>query len=162
MKKTTILLLFVVVGVASMASMSPAQVRWVAGGNMGISVASGGGFTSAGFHLGPMAEVLIGKGPAVGTELNINTQTGTPIEWANYFKHYFTVPGSKVKPYANAGFGLYFFTGGPYFDIRFGGGAQFEVGRNLYVPAELQLGPIFATGTTGFVFIIRSGVRYEI
>jgi len=138
------------------------QVRWAVGGNMGISIASGGGFTSAGFHFGPMGEVLIGKGPAVGTEFNINTQTGTPIEWANYFKYYFSIPGSKVKPYANAGFGLYFFTGGPYFDIRFGGGAQFEVARNLFIPAELQLGPIFVTGSTGFVFLIRSGVRYEI
>jgi len=138
------------------------QVRWSVGGNMGISIGSGGGASSAGFHFGPMGEVLIGKGPAVGTEFNINTQTGTPIEWANYFKYYFSIPGSKVKPYANAGFGLYFVTGGPYFDLRFGGGAQFEVARNLYVPAELQLGPLFVTGTTIFVVIIRGGIRYEI
>jgi hypothetical protein len=146
----------------STTNTSFSQVRWAFGGNMGLSVASGGGLSSAGLHLGPMGEVLIGKGPAIGTEININTQTGTPIEWANYFKWYFAVPGSKIKPYANGGFGLYFFTGGPYFDLRFGGGAQFPVGRNLYIPAELQLGPIFATGTTGFVFIIRGGVRYEL
>jgi hypothetical protein len=158
MKKATAVLMFVVL----VGATSSAQVRWSVGGNMGISIASGGGFTSAGFHIGPMGEVLIGKGPAVGTEFNINTQTGTPIEWANYFKYYFTVPGSTIKPYANAGFGLYFFTGGPYFDIRFGGGAQFPVAKKLYIPAELQLGPIFVTGTTGFVFIIRSGVRYEV
>ncbi len=138
------------------------QIRWSVGGNMGISIASGGGLSAAGFHISPMGEVLIGKGPAVGTELGINTQTGTPIEWANYFKYYFSIPGSKVKPYADAGFGLYFFTGGPYFDIRFGGGAQFEIARNLYIPAELQLGPVFVTGTTGFIILIRSGIRYEV
>lgn len=138
------------------------QVRWSVGGNMGISIASGGGLSAAGFHFGPMGEVLIGKGPAVGTEFNINTQGGTPIEWANYFKYYFSIPGSKVKPYADAGFGLYFYTGGPYFDIRFGGGAQFEVARNLYVPAELQLGPVFVSGSAGFIVLIRSGVRYDI
>ena len=152
----------VIISAMGFGYSSPAQVHWSVGGNMGISIASGGGFSSAGFHFGPMGEVLIGKGPAVGTEFDINTQTGTPIEWANYFKWYLTIPGSTVKPYADAGFGLYFFTGGPYFDLRFGGGAQFEVAKKLYIPAELQLGPVFVTGTTGFIFLIRSGIRYEI
>lgn len=162
MSQRRLVALAVLVSCVAFTCTSLAQVRWSVGGNMGISIASGGGFTSAGFHIGPMGEVLIGKGPAVGTEFNINTQSGTPVEWANYFKYYFSIPGSKVKPYANAGFGLYFFTGGPYFDLRFGGGAQFQVAKNLYIPAELQLGPVFVTGTTGFVFIIRSGVRYDI
>ncbi|MBI4535050.1 MAG: hypothetical protein HY708_02145 [Ignavibacteriae bacterium] len=138
------------------------QVKWVVGGNMGISIGTGGGATSAGLHIGPMGEVLFGKGPAVGSEFSINTQAGTPIEWANYFKYYFQVSGSSIKPYADAGFGLYFYTGGPYFDIRFGGGAAFPIAKNLYIPAELQLGPVFVTGSTGFIILIRSGIRYDI
>ncbi len=144
------------------AGQAAAQVHWSAGGNMGLSIATGGGYTGAGFHIGPMGEVIFNKQFAVGTEFDINTQAGTPVEWANYFKAYFQVPGSKIKPYADGGFGLYFLTGGPYFDLRFGGGAEFPVAKNLYVPAEMQLGPVFATGVTFFVIIIRSGIRYEI
>ncbi|MFN0157803.1 MAG: hypothetical protein ACKVRP_07005 [Bacteroidota bacterium] len=136
------------------------QVRWNVGGNTGLVIVTSP--SSADFTFGPSAEVLFGKGLAVGTEFNIFTGAGTPIEWANYFKYYFTVPGSKIKPYANAGFGLLFVTGGPYFDIRFGGGAGFPVARNLYIGPDLQLGPVFATGNTRFVILIRGGLRYEI
>lgn len=147
----------------AVAGHSSAQVHWTVGGNMGLSIATGGGASAAGFHFGPMGEAIFNKQFAVGSELpNINTQAGTPIEWANYFKVYFPVSGSKIKPYADAGFGLYFYTGGPYFDIRFGGGANFPVANKLYIPADLQLGPVFVTGYTGFLIIIRSGIRYEI
>jgi hypothetical protein len=143
-------------------STTPAQVKWMVGGNLPLSIATGGGSTDAGFHFGPMGEVIFSKNFAIGTEFNINTQAGTPVEWADYFKYYFTVPGSKIKPYADAGFGLYFITGGPYFDIRFGGGAMFPIANKLYVPADIQLGPVFITGFTRFVILLRSGIRYEI
>jgi hypothetical protein len=109
-----------------------------------------------------MAEVLFGKGLGAGTEFNINTQTGTPIEWSTYFKYYIKVQGSKIKPYVDAGPSLYFVTGGPYFAIRFGGGAGFPVAKNLYAGPDLQFGPMFATGSTVFVILIRGGLRYEI
>jgi hypothetical protein len=141
---------------------SAQSVRWVVGGNMGLSIGSGGGGSSAGFHFGPMAEVLFGKGMAAGTEFNINSQAGTPIEWATYFKYYFAVSGSKLKPYADIGPSLYFVTGGPYFGIRFGGGVGFPVAKNLYIGPDLQFGPVFTTGSTSFVILIRGGVRYEI
>jgi len=130
---------------------------------MGLSVASGGGGSAAGFHLGFVGEVIFNRSLCVGTEIpNINTQDGTPIEWATYFKYYFQVPGSTIKPYADAGMGLLFVTGGPYFGIRFGGGAQFQIARNMYVGPDVQLGPVFATGTTLFYFTIRGQFRYEI
>ncbi len=135
---------------------------WMVGGKLGMSIGSGGGASSAGLLIGPMAEVIFNRNMAVGTELNINTQSGTPIEWANYFKYYFDIPGSTIKPYANAGLGLWFVTGGPYFGIRFGGGANFKVANNIYIPADLQLGPVFVTGTTVFYVTITSGIRYQL
>ncbi len=154
-------LLLVVSGLLALTSLpASSQVRWNVGGNTGLVIVTSP--SSADFTFGPSAEVLFGKGLAVGTEFNIFTGTGTPIEWANYFKYYFAVPGSKMKPYADAGFGLLFVTGGPYFDIRFGGGVGFPVARNLYVGPDLQLGPVFATGNTRFVILIRGGIRYEI
>ena len=137
------------------------QTKFMVGGNMGLSVGSAAGESSAGFSFGPMFEVLFQKNLAVGTELNINTQDGTPVEWADYFKYYFSVPASKVRPYIDGGFGLWFVTGGPYFGLRFGGGANIPVAKNLDVAPDMQLGPIFATGTTVFYFTIRGGIRYQ-
>ena len=156
MKYFTVVLLGAVIVLLPFSST--AQVHWMVGGKMGLSLLDG----TAGLQIAPMGEVLFGKGLAVGSEFGINTQTGTPIEWANYFKYYFTVPGSKIKPYANGGFGLWFYTGGPYFGINFGGGANFPIAKNLYVPADLQLGPVFGAGTSVFYFAITSGIRYEI
>ena len=98
----------------------------------------------------------------IGSEFNINTQAGTPIEWATFFKMYFLIKGSDIRPYADGGFNLFFVTGGPYFGIRFGGGALFKIANRLYVPADLQLGLVFPTGATVFYLAITSGIRYEI
>lgn len=137
------------------------QTRYVVGGNMGLSVGSGAGESDAGFHLGPMFEVLFQRDMSVGTELNINTQGGTPVEWGNYFKYYISLPASKVRPYVDGGFSLWFVTGGPYFGLRFGGGANIPIAPNLDIAPDMQLGPIFATGTTVFYFVMRCGVRYQ-
>lgn len=137
------------------------QTQFLVGGNMGLSVGSAAGESDAGFHFGPMFEVIFQKNLAVGTELNINTQAGTPVEWADYFKYYFSIPASKVRPYVDGGFSLWFVTGGPYFALRFGGGANIPIAKNLYIAPDMQLGPIFATGTTVFYFAMRGGIRYE-
>jgi hypothetical protein len=158
MKRTSLMVVMIASSLVLANTAALAQVKWMAGGKMGLSLLDG----NAGFQIAPMGEVLFGKGPAVGSELGINTQGGTPVEWANYFKYYFTVPGSKIKPYANGGFGLWFYTGGPYFSLNFGGGANFPVAKNLYVPAELQFGPVFGNGGSIFYFAITSGIRYEI
>jgi hypothetical protein len=145
------------VSMMSLSSTS-AQVKWMVGGNMGLSLLDG----TAGFQIAPMGEVLFGNGPAAGTELSINTQTGTPVQWGNYFKYYFTVSGSKIRPYADGGFGLWFYTGGPYFSLTYGGGANFPIAKKLYVPADLRFGPVFGGGTSVFYFAITSGIRYDL
>ena len=158
--------LFLVVAAGSAQS----QVKWIVGGHMGLGITPGGGGSSTDFTFGPMGEVLLNKNIAVGSEFDITTATGTPITWANYFKYYFTIPGSTIKPYAHAGLGLVFATGGPFFFIPFGGGASFGVAKNLYISADLTLGPEFysisyfgySSSTTLFVITIRPGIRYEI
>jgi hypothetical protein len=163
-------------------SQGQAQVRWIVGGRLGLVIGSTSvsepntGYyyyyyqptntttskTSAGLEIGPTAEVVFSKQFAVTTEVNISTQGGTPIEWANTFKTYFLIRDSKILPYADGGFGLIFYTGGPYFGIRAGGGALFPVTKNLYIPADLQFGVYFATGVTTFGIAITSGIRYFI
>ncbi len=164
------------------ASLAEAQsARWVVGGRLGLSISTGGGTgggvpqfnaatgrfetassTQAGLQIGPTAEVIFAKQFAIVTEFNINTQAGTPIEWANMFKAYFAISGSKILPYADGGFSLLFVTGGPWFGIRAGGGALFPIAKDLYIPADLQLGPIFVTGSTIFFIEATTGIRYII
>jgi hypothetical protein len=144
-------------------SVMDAQVpKWTVGGNMLLSIQTGGGGSAAGFTFGPMAEVVFSKQYAIGTEFNIHTQGGTPVEWADYFKYYINVRGSNVRPYVDGGFNLIFITGGPYFGMRFGGGALFNVARSMYVGPDLQMGPVFATGATLFFIMIRGTFHYEI
>lgn len=169
MKPKGLLLILVAAFMIVASTTASAQMKWIVGGNMGLSISTGGGASSTDFTFGPMAELMFGKGPAVGTEFSITTATGTPITWANYFKYYFTIPGSNIKPYAHAGFALVFVTGGPHVFIPFGGGASFGVARNLYVSADLTLGPQFVSspfpgfpGITLFNIVIRPGIRYEI
>ncbi len=160
-----------------------AQTRWVIGGRLGMSLGTLGtsapqndlyyyyyGYnqntstssTSAGLQIGPTAEVIFAKQFAVTTEFNINTEAGTPIEWANTFKAYFLISGSKILPYADGGFGLLFVTGGPFFGVRAGGGALFPISRNLYIPADLQIGLYFGNSLTLFWLAVTSGIRYFI
>ena len=140
------------------------QNRFVVGGRLGLSVA-GGVETSPGFQIGPIGEYYFNSENnrmAVGTELNINTQAGTPVEWANYFKYFIEIDKTDMKPYADGGLGLWFYPGGPSLALRFGGGINFLVAPNIYIPADIQLGPVFATGTSVFYFAITTGIRYEI
>jgi hypothetical protein len=173
-------MLIVLAGATLIASgIACAQKQsWIVGMRMGLGISSGGpeattynyftgrfekagGGTNAGFQFGPTGEFIFEKYFAIVMAFNINTTSGTPIEWQNQFKYYFDIPGSKIRPYADAGFGLVFVTGGPYFDIPFGGGAMFPVAKNLYIPADFQFGPIFVSGSTVFGISITTGIRYE-
>ncbi len=178
MKRNMSLFVVLVLLSAALVSESQAQVKWAVGMRLGLSIGTGGpstsfynyytgqyeksGGTSAGFQFGPYGEVIFNRNMAIATAFNINTQTGTPIEWMNLFKYYFPIQGSKIKVYADAGFSLLFATGGPYVSIPFGGGALFPIAKNLYIPADIQFGPVFVTGGAQFGISITSGIRYEI
>ena len=178
MKRFMGLSLLLSVTVLLNSSMTYSQKQsWMIGMRAGLGLASGGpevkvfnpftgktessGGMNAGFQFGPTAEFIFERSYAITTAFNINTTSGTPIEWQNTFKYYFAIPGSKIRVYADAGFGLIFVTGGPYFDIPFGGGALFPIAKNLYIPADLIFGPVFVTGSTQFGIAITSGIRYE-
>jgi hypothetical protein len=138
------------------------QSKFDVGGRVGLSVA-GGAETSPGFQFGLMGEYFFNPAKdemAVGTEFNINSQSSTPVEWANYFKYFITINKTDIKPYINGGLSLWFYKGGPYLAIRFGGGANFLVAPNFYIPADIQIGPIFTTGTSVFYFAFTTGIRY--
>jgi hypothetical protein len=129
-------------------------------GRIGLSDFSNGG--GAGFHIGAGADFALRHDMLIGSEFNLNTQNGTPIEWGNYFKYLIDLPSGKVKPYVDGGFNLWFYTGGPYFGLRFGGGVLIPVAKNIYVPADVQLGPAFTPGSTTFCVAFTSGIRYSL
>jgi hypothetical protein len=158
------------------ASTADAQVKWMVGGRLGLSLgtlsistpaniygfapAANTSSTSAGLQIGPTVEVIFGKQFAICEDFNINTEGGTPIEWTSAFKAYFPISGSQIKPYADGGFGLLFVTGGPFFGVKAGGGALFPISNNLYIPADLQLGLYFGNGATLFWLAGTTGIRY--
>ncbi|HKI78334.1 MAG TPA: hypothetical protein VKA26_07320 [Ignavibacteriaceae bacterium] len=132
--------------------------NFVIGGRLGLSLYDG----NAGLQIGPTAAYYFNKNMGVSSDFNINTQAGTPIEWNGSFVYALDAPSPNIKPYLDAGMSLFFVTNGPYFGIRFGGGANFKIAPNIYIPADIQLGPVFATGRTVFGFAITSGIRYSL
>ncbi len=128
------------------------------GGRGGISIFN----SSAGIQIGPTLDYQIQRNQLLGTQLTINSQSGTPVQWAGYFKYLIDVKASDVTPYVDGGINLWFVTGGPYFGLQFGGGAYFPIGNNLSVPADVEFGPIFSSGSNTFYFAITSGIRYTL
>ena len=107
-----------------------AAQQYAIGGRGGLSIFSSGG-SSAGLQIGPTFDVNIGKSLFAGSDLNINTQGGTPVEWAYYIKYKIDASRPDILPYVNGGFSLWFLTGGPYFALRVGGGAYFPISKNI-------------------------------
>jgi len=160
--------------------------HWSLGGNVGLSLLGG----SAGFHVTPMSEFLFNRNMGIGTEFSINTQYGTPLIWYPYFKYYFGIRNSRLKPYANAGPVLTVnVSSSPSFGILFGGGVNIPIANRLYLAPDVIFGPMFGvgggryplvlygnyygtgaygltsysvSGATVFAFSIRAGIRYEI
>lgn len=160
--------------------------NWSIGGNVGLSSLDG----SAGFHLTPVAEYRFNPSMGVGSEFSINTQYGTPLLWHAYFRYYFPIHSSRLRPYANVGPVLTLnVPRAPCFGIFFGGGVNIPVGGNLYIAPDVLLGPVFdvgggtynlflygnyygmgaysassytVPGATIFAFIVRGGIRYDL
>ncbi len=172
---------------AVLAGITPGYSQnWSLGGNMGLSSLDG----SAGFHLTPMAEFLFNRNMGIGTEFSVNTQYGTPLLWYPYFKYYFDIRGSRLRPYADVGPVMMLnVPDAPCFGILFGCGLNIPVAGHLYLTPDIQLGPVFnvgggtynlflygnyygtgaysassytVPGVTVFVFSIRGGIRYEL
>ncbi len=128
------------------------------GGRLGFSTFD----SDAGLQIGVTGDYQFRHDMAVGTEFNINTQGGTPVEWGNTFKYFIDMPSGTMKPYVDGGFNIWFVTGGPYFGLRFGGGMLFPIAPNLSIPADVQLGPVFSSGSSTFYLAITSGIRYTL
>jgi hypothetical protein len=131
------------------------------GGRGGISIFSSQG-SSAGLQLGPTFDYELKKGLLLGAELDLNTQSGTPVELAGQIKYLLDVSRPNITPYIDGGLGLWFVTNGPYLGLQVGGGAYFKISEYLSVPADIQLGPVFTSGSSTFYFAMTSGIRYQI
>ena len=119
---------------------------------MGLSLLSG----SPGFHLTPMAELLLSRHTAVGSEFSLNTQYGVPLLWYPYFKYYFTARGSKLRPYADAGPLLILnVPNAPHFGVLLGGGVNIHVAGKLYLTPDALVGPVFSYGGGIYPFVYR-------
>jgi len=156
-----IVLFGVIAGFVLLMHHSTYAQQYSVGGRGGLSIFSSGG-SSAGLQIGPTLDVKLPQGFIAGTDFNINTQNGTPIEWAFYAKYLVNTSRPDIIPYLDGGFGLWFMPGGPYFGLRVGGGAYFPLAGNISIPADIQLGPVFTTGSTTFYFAMTSGIRYTL
>ncbi|MBP1646932.1 MAG: hypothetical protein H6Q30_377 [Bacteroidetes bacterium] len=175
-----------VMGVVVWGTTPGFSQSWSIGANAGLSVVDG----SPGFHLTPVAEYLFNRSMGIGTEFSANTQFSAPVLWYPYFKYYFNVRGSKLRPYANLGPLLTFhLSSSPSFGILLGGGLNIPIVGNLYLAPDFVLGPVFNVGggtsamvlqgwywgihTAGlltrtypgytiFVYTFRAGIRVEL
>jgi hypothetical protein len=137
-----------------------------------------------------MAEFRLDSDMAVGSEFSINTQYNMPLLWYPYFKYYFNIPGSTIRPYATGGPVMTLnVPSAPNFGFLFGGGVNIPIAKRLYLAPDVTFGQIFGygggtypfilrgyywgyetyglttygiPGATIFAFCIRGGIRYEL
>ncbi len=131
------------------------------GARVGLSLAQADEETpKLGLQAGGLLEYVFASDIALGTELNLNTQKGVPIEWAVQVKYYFNTNVRGLKPYIDLGANLWFFDGGPYTGWRVGGGMDFKLSRYFVIPLDFQYGKVsigdnwvdYFAGTTGIKF----------
>ena len=140
----------VMVAVLAGAPQGYAQ-HWAVGANMGLSVMDG----TAGFHFTPVAEFLINHTMGIGTEFSANTQFVSPVLWYPYFRYYFIIRDSRLRPYANLGplFALHL-SSSPAFGLLLGGGLNIPIAGNFSLAPDFVLGPVFGVGGATYPFIL--------
>ena len=153
---------YLVLAVFVIFSMTSYAQTVTIGGRFGFSNLSAGGGSSSGLQIGAMGDYAYKHNILFGSDLNINTQNSTPFEWAVFGKYLIDMPSTNVQPYVDGGFNLWAFSGGPYFGLRFGGGVYFPVNSQISIPADLQFGPVFTSGSSTFYFALTSGIRYTL
>lgn len=132
--------------------------KYVIGGRFGLSLLDG----NSGLQLGATGTYALNRDMGISGDFNLNTQSGTPVELNGSLVYNLQAPGQKFRPYLDGGMSLWFYTGGPYLGLRVGGGLSFDIAPNLSIPADLQMGPVFVSGTTVFYVAITSGIRYAL
>lgn len=128
-------------------------------GKLGFSIFSGGGYGTTALLLVGGLDIPSGNQFYLRPELNITTHSGTPIEIGGLAKYLIPLQTSQTTLYVDGGLGIWFYTGGPYLSLDFGGGAIFPTSDRVSIPVELKLGPIFSGGQSVFQFAITSGIR---
>ena len=162
MTKRLLLVFFAVIAVLMVRSNGYAQ-KMAVDGKFGLSIFSGGGNNSTGILFGGALDLPVAQNLYARPELNITTRGGTPIELGGGVKYNIPSASSSMMFYVDGGLGLWFYSGGPYVGLDFTGGAIFPLsGSNLKIPAEIRIGPIFASGSTVFQIALTSGVRFSI
>src|SRR5258708_14536815 len=101
-------------GLLSLYPISGKAQKISVGARGGLSFFSYGNGSSAGIQIGPTFDYEFQHGLFFESDLNVNTQGGTPTEWANSVKYFLPAPqGATYQPYLDGGLGLCVLTGAP-------------------------------------------------
>lgn len=131
------------------------------GGRVGLSLARADETTpKLGLQVGGLLEYVTASNFAFGTEVNLNTQEGLPIEWALQLKYYFETNIKGLKPYIGIGGDLWFFEGGPYAGGKVVAGMDMQLSRYFVIPLDFQVGQVFIGDDTANYFAGTTGVKF--
>jgi hypothetical protein len=115
---------------------------------------------SLGLQIGAQLEYVFSSNIAFGSELNINTQPGIPIDWVLQVKYYFKLKQKEIIPFIGVGTQVWFFEGGPYYAASVGAGVDLWLSKKFIVPIDLQFGRIFIDEGEVISFAGTVGIKY--
>ncbi len=131
------------------------------GARLGLSLARADETTpKLGLQAGGLLEYVTASNLSFGTELNLNTQKGMPIEWALQIKYYFETSVKGLLPYVGIGGDMWFFGDGPYFGGKVIGGMDMQLGRHFAIPLDFQWGQVFIGDDTAYYFGGSTGIKF--
>src|SRR5262245_21039885 len=78
---------------------SEAQKGVAVGARGGLSFFGYGSGTSAGLQIGPTIDYEFQPSLYLCSDLTVNTQSGTPVEWANSLKYHLPSSQANMQPY---------------------------------------------------------------